>query len=150
VTAWAHHAHDSFLTPTVWVRVLEGEALASGITDDHDENYRRCAKECVQFVVAAGIFMRQKITTVETRRPDRHARKRIQAAGWPFEMSIDVVRLRARELTNRASIVRAEALARINGGGWFEPTPDSSGIRRSADTSQFWWGPISRVLMTNR
>lgn len=101
ITAWANHVDDSYLTPAVWARVYAQDPLANAVTYEQD-GYRNCATACIQFVIAAGAFMRQKLAIVEPARAYRQARKRLVAAGWTRDAAIDVIHLREREGASRA------------------------------------------------
>ena len=101
VTGWGRHVDNSHLTPTVWIRARAGQLLANAI-DYEESGYRACAVACVQFAVAAGMFMRQKIAITETWSVTRHERKRLAAAGWTREPVLSVVHLRARENAPRS------------------------------------------------
>lgn len=96
VTGWGHHVDDSYLTPIVWLRIPAGQRLDEAC-DYETEAYKQAATACLRFVVAAGMFMRQKLAAAESTQVHRHARKRLQARGWTRGAVIDVIRLRARE-----------------------------------------------------
>jgi hypothetical protein len=105
VTAWANNCHDSWLTPVVWSRFLEGEMLDHGLAQ-HPSAAKKCIAECLQFLVAAGTFMRQRLAAIDHQRPSRHARKRLAAKGRA-DAFIDVVRLRARDSAGRSPEIGA-------------------------------------------
>jgi hypothetical protein len=90
------------------VRATAGEALGKAV-DYETEGYRACAESCVQFAVAAGVFMRQKLAAVERSPVHRQARKRLLNSGWKGDTTIDVVRLRARETEHRDETESAES-----------------------------------------
>lgn len=90
--------------PVTWTHVLNGATLDSfpepesaDLMPDRLSVWRKQCTELFQFVVCAGAFLRQRIAVAETERADRHARKRIVAAGWTHDPIVSVVQLRERE-----------------------------------------------------
>jgi hypothetical protein len=88
-----------------WASVDVGHTLdhfgaPSDASDASAAEFERWHGQCQQiarFIVCAGTFFRQRLAIVEQARAERHARKRIAAAGWSGEPVVSVVHLRERE-----------------------------------------------------
>jgi hypothetical protein len=90
--------------PVAWTHVDDGKPLNSfpqletvGLKAAQREKWIEQSTQLFQFVVSAGAFLRQRIAETESVRADRHARKRIAAAGWTGDPLVSIVHLRERE-----------------------------------------------------
>lgn len=97
--------------PVTWASVSAGRRFnefgapsdATSASAAEFDRWQRQCEELVRFVVCAGVFLRQKLASVEEVRAERHARKRIAAAGWAGEPTVSVVHLREREKSPKTS-----------------------------------------------
>lgn len=112
-TAWAPHNQIeetrewlmSEIIPMLWISTALDEPMSSqltgdeltfrGIEDDRTEYEVRCLK---QFLVASGTFLRQNFLSAAPTPPERHARKRMERAGYE-PRPISVIQLRKTERT---------------------------------------------------
>lgn len=111
ITVTAYGLSEGLPRPVTWASVNAGRRFnefgspsdaANASTAEFDRWHRQC-EELVRFVVCAGVFLRQKLASVEEVQAERHARKRIAAAGWTGEPAVSVVHLREREKSARVS-----------------------------------------------
>lgn len=95
-------------------------------------------KATLDFFGAFCLFVRQRIATLETMRVERHARKRLDKAGWHGGDTVQVVQLRRREHAGRGRSENAEPVEWscrwVVGGHWHN----------------FWLGPRSQQVKQPR
>jgi hypothetical protein len=126
--------------PVAWTHVDDGSPLDSfprlegaGLSDAKHASWIDQSTQLFQFVVCAGAFLRQRIATAESVRADRHARKRIAAAGWTGDPLISIIHLRERE---RRESLEADAGGREYQWQWM--------VR--AHSRQQWYPSIEKHL----
>jgi len=93
MTITAYTLRNGVPSPMTWTSVVNGLPLDQFERPRNgpftEEQLRAWSEQCTtlfQFVACAGAFLRQKIAAVNEARADRHARKRIVAAGWAHDL----------------------------------------------------------------
>src|SRR5439155_8855574 len=100
ITVWSTGVVEGHLAPAAWIRFDEGQLLST--FSMQSEALTVDMVRSIQFVIAGGAFMRQRLAAVEKQPADRHARKRLAAGGWASDPIVDVVVLRARDSASTA------------------------------------------------
>lgn len=112
IAAWILNDYNPAPSPLVWDCLVDGARLDSPPDEGYwDGSLIGLSGTTVPvetqrlrgFVVAASTFLRQRLFAVESRRAERHARKRLTAAGWDGDANVSVVLLRARDSGREAT-----------------------------------------------